>query len=86
MTQVRKKRSLAGVTPISHQRAAAPRAATLVYNALRDDIPDFNTSHADTTASRERVRRLVRENDAVVILGHEGKDIDDLPAFPKGAE
>jgi DNA-binding GntR family transcriptional regulator len=34
----RKKRSLQGVTPMSHQRAAAPRAATLVYNALLDDI------------------------------------------------
>lgn len=35
---VRKKRSLQGVTVLSHQRAAAPRAATLVYNALLDDI------------------------------------------------
>jgi len=34
----RKKRSLQGVTVLSHQRAAAPRAATLVYNALLDDI------------------------------------------------
>ncbi|MBB3660374.1 hypothetical protein FHX15_005643 [Rhizobium sp. BK650] len=32
----RKKRSLQGVTVLSHQRAAAPRAATLVYHALRD--------------------------------------------------
>ena len=38
MSEARKKRSLAGVTLLSHQRAAAPRAATLVYNALRDDI------------------------------------------------
>jgi len=34
----RRKRSLLGVTPLSHQRAAAPRAATLIYNALLDDI------------------------------------------------
>lgn len=34
----RKRRSLSGVTSISLQRAAAPRAATLVYQHLLDDI------------------------------------------------
>ena len=55
-------------------------------NVVRDEIPAFNTSHADTAASRERVRRLVREQDAVVILQHDDKDIADLPAFPQAAE
>ena len=54
-------------------------------NVLTDEMPAFNTSFAETAASRERFRRLARELDAVVILQHEVDDIDKLPPFPQAA-
>lgn len=48
-----KRRSLSGVTPMSYQRAAAPRAATLVYNALRDDIISLRRKPMDLLNEKE---------------------------------
>jgi DNA-binding GntR family transcriptional regulator len=53
VSDVRKKRSLAGVTDLSHQRAAAPRAATLVYSALRDDIISLRRKPMDLLNEKE---------------------------------
>jgi DNA-binding GntR family transcriptional regulator len=53
MSEARKKRSLSGVTNLSHQRAAAPRAATLVYNALRDDIISLRRKPMDLLNEKE---------------------------------
>jgi DNA-binding GntR family transcriptional regulator len=53
MRGARKKRSLAGVTHLSHQRAAAPRAATLVYNVLRDDILSLRRKPTDLLSEKE---------------------------------
>lgn len=49
----RKKRSLAGVTILSHQRAAAPRAATLIYEALLDDIVSLRRKPMDLLNEKE---------------------------------
>jgi len=49
----RRKRSLLGVTPLSHQRAAAPRAATLIYNALLDDIVSLRRKPMDLLNEKE---------------------------------
>lgn len=54
-------------------------------NVLTDDMPGFNTSRAETAASRERFRRLAYKLDATVILQHEIADVAKLPAFPKAA-
>lgn len=54
-------------------------------NVLTDDMPEFNTSRAETAASRERFRRLAYKLDATVILQHEIADVAKLPAFPKAA-
>ena len=54
-------------------------------NVLTDDMPPFNTSRAETEASRERFRRLAHKLDATVILQHEINDMAKLPAFPKAA-
>jgi N-acyl homoserine lactone hydrolase len=54
-------------------------------NVLKDEMPDYNTSRADTIASRERFRRLAHKLDAVVILQHEAADLAKLPAFPEAA-
>lgn len=55
-------------------------------DALRESIPDFNTSRAETIASRERISRLADKLDAVIILQHEPADTNKLPAFPAAAE
>jgi N-acyl homoserine lactone hydrolase len=55
-------------------------------DALRGTMPDFNTSRAETLASRERISRMAEKLDAVVIIQHEPADVAKLPAFPKSAE
>lgn len=54
-------------------------------NVLRDSMPDFNTSRAETAASRERIRRMIERLDATLILQHEALDVARLPAFPEAA-
>lgn len=54
-------------------------------DVLLDEMPDFNTSRAETAASRERFRRLALKHDAMVILQHEVDDIAKLPPFPQEA-
>lgn len=54
-------------------------------NVLTDDMPAFNTSRAETAASRERFRRLAWKLEATVILQHEIADLAKLPPFPKAA-
>lgn len=55
-------------------------------DVLTDAMPGFNTSPAETAASRERFRRLAYKLDATVILQHEQADIDKLPPFPQPAQ
>ena len=55
-------------------------------DALRGEMPDFNSSRAETLASRERIARLAEKLDATVILQHEPADVGKLPAFPLAAE
>lgn len=54
-------------------------------DAVKDEMPDFNTSRAETAASRERIRRLASKYDAVIILSHEAADVATLPIFPESA-
>jgi glyoxylase-like metal-dependent hydrolase (beta-lactamase superfamily II) len=55
-------------------------------NVLRGTMPPFNSSRAETLASRDRISRLAEKIDATVVLQHEPADIAKLPAFPKAAE
>lgn len=55
-------------------------------DALRESMPDFNSSRAETIASRQRIARLADKLDAVIILQHEPADITKLPDFPAAAE
>jgi glyoxylase-like metal-dependent hydrolase (beta-lactamase superfamily II) len=55
-------------------------------DALRGTMPDFNTSRAETVASRERIARMAETLDAVIIVQHEPADVAKLPAFPAAAE
>jgi hypothetical protein len=54
-------------------------------DALKNDMPDLNTSRAETLASRERFARLAWRNDATIVVQHEIADIALLPAFPEAA-
>ena len=53
--------------------------------ALKDDMPDFNTSRAETLASRQRFGRLAWRENATIIVQHERADVDLLPIFPQAA-
>ena len=54
-------------------------------DALRGSMPDFNTSRAETIASRDRISRLAEKLDAVIILQHAPSDVAKLPPFPQPA-
>lgn len=54
--------------------------------ALTTTMPDFNTSRAETLASRERIARMGEALPATIIVQHEVADIAKLPAFPQPAK
>jgi N-acyl homoserine lactone hydrolase len=48
-------------------------------------VPSFNVDRAQTVASIERFRKLATNLKATVIIQHDMRDIDKLPAFPAAA-
>ena len=51
-----------------------------------DGVPAFNFDRAETVASIERLRRIAANLKATVIIQHDARDIDKLPAFPASAK
>jgi len=49
-------------------------------------VPIFNTNRADTLASLDRFKQLATNLHATVIIQHDARDIDKLPAFPASAK
>ncbi|HEY2678448.1 MAG TPA: N-acyl homoserine lactonase family protein [Steroidobacteraceae bacterium] len=49
-------------------------------------VPTFNTNRADTLASLDRFKQLATNLKATVIIQHDARDIDKLPAFPAAAK
>ncbi|HSM54381.1 MAG TPA: MBL fold metallo-hydrolase, partial [Erythrobacter sp.] len=49
-------------------------------------VPEFNTSRADTLASFERFNAMAKALDATVIIQHDPRHLDRLPAFPESAK
>jgi N-acyl homoserine lactone hydrolase len=49
-------------------------------------VPTFNTSRAETLASLDRFKKLATNLKATVIIQHDARDIDKLPAFPASAK
>ena len=45
-------------------------------------VPRVNVSRADTLASMDRLNGLVKASGARVIISHERRDFEALPAFP----
>jgi glyoxylase-like metal-dependent hydrolase (beta-lactamase superfamily II) len=49
-------------------------------------VPSFNTDRAATLASLDRIKKIAANLKAVVIIAHDPRDIDKLPAFPAAAD
>ncbi len=51
-----------------------------------DGVPTFNTNRADTLASLDRFKKIASNLKATVVIQHDPRDIDKLPAFPVAAK
>ena len=49
-------------------------------------VPAFNTDRSQTLASLERVKKIAANSKATVIIQHDARDLDKLPAFPAAAK
>jgi glyoxylase-like metal-dependent hydrolase (beta-lactamase superfamily II) len=49
-------------------------------------VPWFNASRADTLASIDRFKKMAAAHKATVIIQHDARDINKLPAFPAAAK
>jgi glyoxylase-like metal-dependent hydrolase (beta-lactamase superfamily II) len=54
-------------------------------NYESNGVPTFNFNRADTLASFDRFKTLAKNLNATVIIQHDPRDIDKLPAFPDAA-
>ena len=55
-------------------------------NYETDGVPGFNYDRAQTVASIERLKKLVAAHKAKLIIQHDARDVDKLPAFPEAAK
>ncbi len=51
------------------------------YEPLR--VPVFNTSRANTIASADRIRALLKNTQGRLIIQHDAHDFEKLPKFPE---
>jgi glyoxylase-like metal-dependent hydrolase (beta-lactamase superfamily II) len=49
-------------------------------------VPTFNYDRAQTVASMERIKKIADNFKAKVIIQHDARDVDKLPAFPAAAK
>ena len=61
-------------------------AAHFRENYDSDGVPGFNYDRAQTIASIDRIKGIAKNLKATVIIQHDPRDIDKLPAFPAGAK
>jgi glyoxylase-like metal-dependent hydrolase (beta-lactamase superfamily II) len=57
-------------------------AAHFHENYDSDGVPWFNFDRAQTVASIERIKKIAANLKATVIIQHDARDVDKLPAFP----
>lgn len=55
-------------------------------NYESNGVPTFNFNRADTLASFDRFKQIAKNLGATVIIQHDPRDIDKLPAFPAAAK
>jgi N-acyl homoserine lactone hydrolase len=51
-----------------------------------DGVPWFNFDRAQTVASIERIKKIASNLKATVIIQHDARDVEKLPAFPASAK
>jgi len=51
-----------------------------------DGVPSFNFNRAETLASIARLKKLVANLHATLIIQHDARDVNKLPAFPAAAK
>jgi N-acyl homoserine lactone hydrolase len=61
-------------------------AAHFRENYDNDGVPAFNVDRAQTIASIERIKKIAANFKATVIIQHDARDIEKLPAFPDSAK
>jgi hypothetical protein len=49
-------------------------------------VAGFNSNRADTLASIDRVKQIAANLKATVVVQHDPRDVDKLPAFPASAK
>jgi len=49
-------------------------------------VPAFNYSRAQTLASMERLKKIVSNLHATLVIQHDARDVNKLPAFPAAAK
>jgi glyoxylase-like metal-dependent hydrolase (beta-lactamase superfamily II) len=54
-------------------------------NFASDGVPPFNTGRAESLASLARAKQIVANLKGTVIIQHDVRDVDKLPAFPAAA-
>lgn len=54
------------------------------YNG--NGVPSFNTNRADTLASLDRFKSIAKNLQAKVVIQHDQRDVNKLPAFPAAAK
>jgi N-acyl homoserine lactone hydrolase len=61
-------------------------AAHFHENLETDGVPSFNYDRAQTVASLERLKKIAANLKATVIIQHDARDVEKLPAFPAAAK
>jgi glyoxylase-like metal-dependent hydrolase (beta-lactamase superfamily II) len=61
-------------------------AAHFHENYDSDGVPSFNYDRAETVASLERIKKLVANLKATVVIQHDARDVSRLPAAPEAAK
>jgi N-acyl homoserine lactone hydrolase len=51
-----------------------------------DGVPSFNYDRAQTLASLARLKKIAANLNATVIIQHDARDVEKLPAFPAAAK
>jgi glyoxylase-like metal-dependent hydrolase (beta-lactamase superfamily II) len=55
-------------------------------NYETNGVPTFNTDHAQSVASIDRIKKVAANLKATVIVQHDARDVGKLPAFPAAAK
>ncbi len=55
-------------------------------NLETNGVPTFNSDRGQTLASIDRLKKIAAAHKATIIIQHDQRDVEKLPAFPAGAK